>query len=235
MVRKLKSWISDRFYFVLLGRLLLTTDNLRVLDIGCGNNTPSITKQRFPGCVYTGIDCVENSTYSLDSQAALDSFFKCDLSRGDLPDKLTGPFDLIIMSHVIEHLKNGLEISDKFCQLLAPGGLIYIEWPAMRSMHFPSMEGSLNFWDDPTHVRLYSLREIANVMMANNLRIKKLGTRRFGRRIVFSPFIFLFHILRKGRPRGTSLWDLLGFAEYALAQAPDNTLGNLLDLNESAP
>lgn len=31
------------------------------------------------------------------------------------------------------------------------------EWPRINSTKFPSKKGTLNFFDDETHVRIYSL------------------------------------------------------------------------------
>ena len=64
------------------------------------------------------------------------------------------------MVHVIEHLHNGDKVLEGLLTKLRSGGVIYIEYPGIRSTRLPSMRGSLNFSDDPTHVRLYSVPEI---------------------------------------------------------------------------
>ena len=33
-----------------------------------------------------------------------------------------------------------------------PGGRIFLAFPCEESIHFPSRQGTLNFFDDPTHV-----------------------------------------------------------------------------------
>ena len=95
-------------------------------------------------------------------------------------------------------------------------GCLYIEFPSVRSLNLPSMRGTLNFCDDPTHCRVYSVREIANVLLLNRLSIIK-GGRRFNLiSIVLMPLrLFLFIIFRKS-PAG-AFWDLLGFADFEFA------------------
>jgi hypothetical protein len=38
---------------------------------------------------------------------------------------------------------------------LKPGGLIYVEIPSIHLLVLPSMQGTLNFCDDETHICLY--------------------------------------------------------------------------------
>ena len=61
---------------------------------------------------------------------------------------------------------------------LKPGGSIFVEYPSVRSLSLPSMPGTLNFCDDHSHVRVYDLKEVANVLLANGMLITKAGTRR---------------------------------------------------------
>ena len=78
------------------------------------------------------------------------------------------------------------------------------------------MKGTLQFCDDTTHVRIYDLKEVSNILLDNDCRILRGGTRRDLIRILFSP-LFLARGLLTGRP-GSTFWDLLGFAEYVLAR-----------------
>ena len=49
--------------------------------------------------------------------------------------------------------------------MLKPDGCIYIEFPSVRSLNLPSMRGALNFCDDKTHLRIYSIQEVANILL----------------------------------------------------------------------
>ncbi|NBV95614.1 MAG: methyltransferase domain-containing protein, partial [Actinobacteria bacterium] len=68
-------------------------------------------------------------------------------------------FDGIWMVHVIEHLHNGDAVIQHLLPKLKSGGFLYIEYPGQKSTTLPSMHGTLNFKDDPTHVRVYSVNE----------------------------------------------------------------------------
>ena len=49
----------------------LSSPALRILDIGCGNNSPTVTKRWFPGCHYAGADIQRYNNSDAD-MAAID-------------------------------------------------------------------------------------------------------------------------------------------------------------------
>ena len=122
------------------------------------------------------------------------------------------------MAHIIEHLHNGDEVLVKLLPKLKPGGYIYIEYPGQRSTKLPSMYGTLNFHDDPTHVRVYSTKEIGNVLKNHNCEVISSGHRRSWAYILFTPFHILSFAMRGKKIPGAVFWDLLGFAEYVFAR-----------------
>ncbi len=77
------------------------------------------------------------------------------------------------MGHVIEHLHNGDEVIKKLLPKLVSGGYLYIEYHGIKSTKLPFMHGSLNFKDDPSHVRVYSVKELARLFQDNNCSILK--------------------------------------------------------------
>jgi len=192
---------------------------LQILDIGCGNHSPTRTKHFFPNCRYFGVD---RNTYNNDASdfAAMEKFYPVDLQSdlGGLDALPDGGFDVIIFSHVIEHLPNGLDVVERVSSKLRQGGRFYIEFPCERSLSLPSMYGTLNFCDDPTHVRVYTVSEIANILLSRGYRIASAGTRRDRFRVLLTPFNFLFHLFRDRRPAASTLWDALGFACYVYAE-----------------
>ncbi|MBS1745712.1 MAG: methyltransferase domain-containing protein [Bacteroidetes bacterium] len=82
------------------------------------------------------------------------------------------------MAHVIEHLHNGDEVLKLFLTKLKDGGFFYIEYPGKKSLNLPSMYGTLNFYDDPTHVRMFSIPELKKIFEDANCEILQSGTRR---------------------------------------------------------
>jgi SAM-dependent methyltransferase len=149
-----------------------------LLDIGCGNHSASITKKWFPLCLYSGVDREMYNVDETDLRSA-DHLFLLDLDCSGLEEIPDGFFDVILASHVIEHLRSGLKVLQILVsQELKPGGLIYFEFPSVRSLALPNMPGTLNFCDDETHVRLYDVKDVANVLLDNGIKIMRAGRRR---------------------------------------------------------
>ncbi len=187
-----------------------------LLDVGCGNHSPSRAKYFFPEVEYYGID---RDVYNNDEQdlKIMKSFYKKDLEKdplGDIPDDF---FDVIVFCHVIEHLDNGLDVVEQLSKKMKKGGRIYIEFPSIKSLSLPSMKGTLNFCDDATHKRLYDLKEIANVLLKNNCRIIRGGTRRNWWGIMLAPVAVVNALMRGWAPAG-ALWDVFGFADYVYGE-----------------
>jgi hypothetical protein len=64
------------------------------------------------------------------------------------------------------------------CTKLKPGGYIWIAFPSLPSLSLPSVEGTLQFCDDPTHVNVPDIREISNILLANGVRVVHAGRSR---------------------------------------------------------
>jgi 2-polyprenyl-3-methyl-5-hydroxy-6-metoxy-1,4-benzoquinol methylase len=192
--------------------------NLKVLDIGSGSHSASITKKWFPGCYYTGVD--RDKSYNNDERDlhAMDNFIEMDLTQLQFERIPDNYFDVVIMSHVVEHLYNGERVVTGLMTKLKAGGIIYIEFPSEKSISFPSMHETLNFFDDPTHCRIYSLKEICNLLMQNGFKILRAGKSRRLINILLIPVKVVFQLLTKGYIRAGVFWDLYGFAEYVVAR-----------------
>ena len=186
------------------------------MDIGCGGNSPYLTKIIFPLARYVGIDRDFNYHNSPTSLDLIDKKIKHDLNNNIsyLEKSLENEyFDIIIFNHTIEHTNNGLKILELVTRKLKPNGCIYIEFPSIRSLSLPSMKGTLNFCDDKTHLRLYSVQEIANILLSNNCSILRAGRRLNLISILFLPLRIIICILFRKSPAGI-FWDLTGFADF---------------------
>ena len=120
---------------------------LKVLDVGCGNASCKITKQWLSVDVYHGVDREYWHGHEADYQG-IDRFFKLDLDKDGLKDVPDNFYDVVIFSHVIEHLWNGHQVLIQLSQKLKPGGILYVETPSERTLKFPKADGFLNFFDD---------------------------------------------------------------------------------------
>lgn len=189
----------------------------RLLDIGAGNNSASKTLTLFPDCEYHGLDLDRNYNNDAKEFSRMKAFYEMDLTRLDystIPDQY---FDAILVVHVIEHLYNGDQVLLGLMKKLKPGGIMYVEYPGQKSTRLPSMKGTLNYHDDPTHVRIYSNQELATLMEQNGYQVKRKGTRRSWFYVLVFPARIILRWLR-GKPiTGNIFWDLLGFAEFVEA------------------
>jgi len=189
-----------------------------LLDVGCGNHQPTKTKRYFPNCAYHGVDITPAYNNDEADMAAMERFWEMDLTRLELDEIPDAYFDALVMNHVIEHLANGDRVLAGLTPKLRRGGIIYVEFPGPRSLGLPSLPGTLNFHDDPSHVRLFTAGEIAKILESNGCTILAAGTRRVWARVAATPLVMAYHRLRRGTFLGGALWDLTGFAEFVLAR-----------------
>lgn len=190
----------------------------RLLDIGAGNHSATKAKSVFPNCEYHGVDMERDYNNSEEDFNKMAAFYEMDLTRLDFSTIPNNYFDAILMVHVIEHLYNGDEVTRGLLPKLKSGGYIYIEYPGEKSTKLPSMHGTLNFKDDTTHVRLYSVKEITQLLKENDCSVLNGGIRRNGWFIAAMPFRILKSWLSGKKLHGNIFWDLLGFAEFVWAR-----------------
>ena len=183
-----------------------------------GNHSPTQFKKLFPNSTYHGVDININYNNSEEDLKNIDRFFEIDLTTLKLDTIPDNYYDGIIMAHVIEHLKNGDEVIKALNKKLKVGGSIYIEYPSAKSVNFPSKEGTLNFYDDPTHCRIYTINELTTKMKENGFSIVSCGTRRNLFNILILPLKIVHNKLKYKYVMGSVYWDLYGFAEYIWAK-----------------
>jgi 2-polyprenyl-3-methyl-5-hydroxy-6-metoxy-1,4-benzoquinol methylase len=82
----------------------LSSASIRILDIGCGNNSPSVTKRWFPGCHYTGAD-IQRYNLSGEDDAAMDAFYLLGSDSSGYAEIPDGSYDFVILNHVLEHIR----------------------------------------------------------------------------------------------------------------------------------
>ena len=190
----------------------------RLLDVGAGNHAASYITGKLPNCEYYGIDSARN--YGNDEQdlARMTGFWQLDLTQlafDAIPDDF---FDALNFTHVIEHLQNGDLVLQRLLPKLRKGGVVYIEYPRFSSTRLPSMRETLNFFDDQTHCRIYSLPELYNILLRNNCRPIHGGVRRNWFTIALMPVKLPRTWMQRGYLVGSDFWDLLGFAELVFAR-----------------
>jgi SAM-dependent methyltransferase len=106
----------------------------RVLDVGCGTG---FLLERLAGRGFSGIgidlspESVEHARSRLRDIGASE---RLDAQVGSAYEPPAGPFDLIALTDVLEHLENPRACLATLRERLAPGGLLVISTPNRRSL-----------------------------------------------------------------------------------------------------
>lgn len=213
-----------RFHAV---RHILCRPGIKILDVGCGNHSPSLTKRYYPQCHYAGLDH-DRWNRDEDDDALMDEFYAIDLEK---PHELiripNDNFDIIFCSHVLEHVTQPQAVLKRLIPKLRTGGAIYIEVPSSRSLRLPrarngwmGIRGCLNFFDDPTHKAPVLVKDIADTLAIAGLEVHHVGRRFLWRRVILLPFYAIAGLILRGYVPASVMWDILGFADVVVATRP---------------
>lgn len=142
-----------------------------VLDVGCGNGSPSFFKRVNPSIRYTGLDIAEYGLDAADHAAADELIFVPSERFAEGIAGLGARFDAVVSAHNLEHVEQPEAVLRGMCSVLRPTGRLYLSFPSPASAGFPSRGGSLNFHDDPTHRWLPDLAVVRGVVERCGCRV----------------------------------------------------------------
>ena len=179
-----------------------------LLDVGCGNNSPSRTLSVRPDLRYVGLDIDPYTGPNYDNMTIVQTASERFASAlADQPKK----FSAVISNHNIEHVEDPEATLSAMCKALEPGGKLFLAWPSRRSLGLPSRQGTLNYYDDPTHAEaLPTFQWVLSRLEANEMRVD-------GAWDPYRPLgAFLIGLVNEPRSRviGRNLvgtWELWGF------------------------
>lgn len=170
--------IAERVYGGTLNRAVLDLVNEQhrvILDVGCGVGS-------FAAALASAGRAVDGITLS-EEEARLASVC-CrkvvvhDLEKG-FPETLTGPYDLCVCSHVIEHLRDPSLLLMAIQRVLAPEGSVLVALPNLLHYRhrwqlargrFEYASGGIM---DSTHVRWYTWKTGRELLEAHGFVIEK--------------------------------------------------------------
>lgn len=149
----------------------------RVLDVGCGaGDNAALVKSRHPECEVYGI------THSSSEASIAEKFMsKCWVMdiESDLPEELRAEkFDVMIFSHVLEHLRNPDVVVARFLQMLTSGGQTLIAVPNVLSfkMRLRFLRGNFQYEPagvmDDTHLHFYTYFTADQYLLAKAPNLK---------------------------------------------------------------
>jgi SAM-dependent methyltransferase len=151
----------------------------------------------------------------------------CEFRRADLErEKLSWPdnsMDAITCMHLVEHLNELKLLLEEIARLLKPGGRAYFETPHPKTLTLPSARGigagafTLNFHDDPTHIRPVAIETLADQARAAGLESLASGT---SRNWLFAAAHPLLLFMPPSRKKFTARVHWLGWSAYLVARRP---------------
>jgi len=141
-----------------------------ILDVGCGNSSPFYTKSLLPHSQYTGIDIGD---YNQVRPNLADHYIIVRPEEwSDKIASMAASFETIISSHNLEHCYKREETLMAIIQALKPGGYLFLSFPSAKSVNFPKRAGTLNYYDDPTHLNTPpDFDQVKNMLETNGFEI----------------------------------------------------------------
>lgn len=133
------------------GLTAIQSGDKRVLDVGCGNGR-FLSFARALGWEASGVEMDPLAAATARAQG-----FKILASRvEELTGAMSGMFDAVTLSHVLEHVHDPVKLLMDCHSLLKPGGFLWLETPNIASVGY-DLYG--RFWrglEAPRHLVLFS-------------------------------------------------------------------------------
>ena len=212
---QIASWLRRRGKQAFLKSL---PPGARVLDVGCGNNSPRDAKVLRPDIFYTGLDVGDYNQQ--------DSLRYADVYTVVPPAEFAaaiqahaGTMDAVVSSHNLEHCDDPAAVLRAMAAALRPGGRLFLAFPCEASIGFPRRHGCLNFFDDASHKTVPRWDTVTQTLRACGLTLVY-ATRRYRPAILAAMGWVLEPIgslLGRNMPAG-STWALYGFETIIWAQ-----------------
>jgi 2-polyprenyl-3-methyl-5-hydroxy-6-metoxy-1,4-benzoquinol methylase len=171
-----------------------------ILDIGCGRGL-FLRLMKRSGWNTLGIE------YDASSAALVQESMGVEVVSGELKNQgfANAVFDVIVMNHSLEHMKNPTEVVQECARTLKPNGLLVIAVPNINSLQ--ARWGGKHWFhlDIPYHLIHFSEKSLTSLLQRHNLTIKHI--RRFD--LEYNPYGWLQTLLNLSGISKNMLYDLL--------------------------
>lgn len=139
-----------------------------VCDIGCGDGA-LLADFRDLGAEAVGVDPDARAVARLREMG-----FEVHQGTGEaVPDSVArGAFDLVVMSHSLEHCIDPVEACRSSHALLKPGGLFVCETPNAACNHFRRFSVISEMYDAPRHLYFFSPRALKATLKKAGFKIE---------------------------------------------------------------
>lgn len=143
----------------------------RLLDVGCneGRNLALFRRQGFRA------EGVEPNPAAVAS-ARRQGLTVFEGSVHDVPRE-AGPFDVVVLSNVLEHVENPVQMLREVCERLAPGGEVWISCPNASSWARRVFGRSWINWHPPFHLVHFSRRTLSESLSRAGFEVASVETR----------------------------------------------------------
>jgi len=143
--------------------------NGSLLDIGFANTAIMVAFAR-KGWKVTGIDLACSPVRRKQIKAVGGKFIKSDISKNEIK----GTYDIVWVSHVIEHLTNPAETIERICGAVAPGGYLFVSAPDSEPWFDKGDQTGISVHLHPEqHVWIGPSSHVANICRNNGFTILK--------------------------------------------------------------
>lgn len=174
--------MSSRPYFEIanpeLPRLLRGLPRgLDVLDVACGSGVHGAELKRLYGHRVIGVDLSAASVEKAKTRLA--EAYVADIIHPERYPKFgRSRFDVIVLSDILEHVGDPLDVVARHLPLLVPGGYFLISLPniAIWNVRFELLLGRFEYQDtgtlDRTHMRFFTRRSLRRFLAEAGLEVR---------------------------------------------------------------
>jgi SAM-dependent methyltransferase len=148
---------------------LLPRDSKRILDVGCGTGSnAALIRSVNPSTHISGITMSQREAER--AKEYIDEIHVLDLENGDISFLQDNYFDLILLSHVLEHLRYPAVIADLLIGKAQPGAVICIALPNVVEWRNRAklLRGQFKYQDDGvmdrTHLRFFTWETVDDLV-----------------------------------------------------------------------
>jgi len=133
-----------------------------MLDIGCGDGRLMRIAEKY-GWKVTGLELDEMAI----QQATISGLSVHHGSYHDIPN-LERKFNLIICSHVLEHVHDPRLLISMALNALADNGIVWLQWPNPESDGINKFAENWRGLEAPRHICLPSIKSVCEYIMSNH-------------------------------------------------------------------
>lgn len=179
--------------------------NGAILDVGCGRGTFLEIMKR-DGWEVTGTE------FDQDVAATISERYSIPVLQGDLNDLHLpeSSFDVILLTHVLEHVRSPLQTIRECHRLLKKNGLLVVSCPNIQSLQAMAGKAKWFHLDLPYHLHHFSEKGLKKLIENNFFSIKRI--KRFD--LEYNPFGWLQTLLNLSGIRKNALYSKLQKASH---------------------